>query len=267
MALLRDYYANMAAQMQAASNGLAQHFATHRPSSGANKEKIVADFLSKHLPSKFGIETGLLITSNGEFSNQADVIIVDHSYNAPLYGSYDSRLWPVESAFALVEVKSNLSPKELSDSVKKCVKFKKLERKFGDPTLPRISESLFVIFGFSSAEPKRLKTNIEAAIKDVPPEERPDLIIVLNKVVACCGQYLELTKLGQATSPYRTALMIQQGGPDLSSLLSNVEVLSLGENSLLVGLIYLDSWLRHAGSRQFDPINYLPLDMVFGQLV
>lgn len=82
----------------------------------------------------------------GEFSNQADLLIVDHMSNAPLYPVYKNKVWLVESVYAMVEVKTKLTNTEIKDIIPKCRKFKKMKRKYDFvPSISRIQESLFII--------------------------------------------------------------------------------------------------------------------------
>ena len=96
-----DYLADVARELQSKSTTIRRDFATHRPTAGTHREDLVAAFLRTHLPKRFGITTGLVISPDGEFSNQADLLIVDHMNNAPLHGGSSAELWPVEAVYAL----------------------------------------------------------------------------------------------------------------------------------------------------------------------
>ena len=124
--LLTDYLADVARSMRAKSAAIRRDFATHRLSAGENREDLVQHFLVEHLPNRFGVTTGIVITVDGAFSNQADLLVVDEQNNAPLYGSSRNKLWPVESVYAMFEVKTSLSPSELADAIAKCRRFKSL---------------------------------------------------------------------------------------------------------------------------------------------
>jgi hypothetical protein len=259
---LSTYLADVAREMRAQSAAIRRDFATHRPSAGSNREDIVERFLAGHLPKRFGVSTGLVISAEGEFSNQADLVVVDDFNNAPLYPNARNRLWPVEAVAAFVEVKTMLNAAETSDAVAKARRFKTLGRTFCNAGgTQRIVDSLFVLWGFDAPSFDTFKSNLTAALVGVPLSEQPDLVIVPDRLVARCGSYLELSKLGQPTSQHRADLHATHGS-DLSSLLpGSNEVAELGENSLLAGFVWLDSWLRQAGSRLVDPIRYLPSDI------
>src|SRR5215213_57356 len=121
---LHDYFADITEEIKRRSDRVRLGFSTHRPSAGDLRENIVAEFLRDYLPKAFGVDTGLILAKTGEFSNQADIMVVDHIYNAPLYPTESKHLWLVESVYAMFEVKTSLSPGELSDSLAKCKRFK-----------------------------------------------------------------------------------------------------------------------------------------------
>lgn len=74
----------------------------------------------------------MVISHDGAFSNQADLVVVDALNNSPLYGTARNQLWPVEAVYSLIEVKTTLSPGELRDAIAKGRKFKSLPRRFCD---------------------------------------------------------------------------------------------------------------------------------------
>lgn len=128
--VLPEYLSDVARDMRAKSAAIRRDFASHRLSAGENREDLVAEFLTNHLPRKFGVSSGIVISHDGLFSNQADLVVVDEQNNAPLYGATRNKLWPVEAVYALVEVKTTLSPSDLADAIAKGRKFKSLKRSF-----------------------------------------------------------------------------------------------------------------------------------------
>lgn len=264
---LPDYFAGVARMLREESESIRRSFKTHNLSAGENREDQVARFLTKHLPRRFQVGTGLVFSSDGVFSNQADLVVVDGLNNAPLHAFDRSQLWPVESVYAIVEVKTRLSPEDLRDSVAKCRRFKTLRRDFSDAYPPRIAESLFVIWGFESPAAETLKSNLLDVLEGVPREEQPDFLIVPDNLLAIAGSYLELTRLGQPGSPLRRDLEAKHG-TNLGMLLpEDAEINEMGENALLGWYVWFGSWLRQAGPRGADPIKYLPPDVTLGRKV
>lgn len=266
--VLPEYLSDVAREMRSKSASIRRDFATHRLSAGENREDLVVTFLTNHLPHKFGVSSGMVISHEGVFSNQADLVVVDALNNSPLYAATRNKLWPAEAVYALVEVKTTLSPADLKDCIAKGRRFKALPRRYCEAGQnQRITDSLFVIWGFDCPSPSTFKENLFTALSGVPRNEQPDLIVVPDRIIARAGTYLEISKLGQPNSPYRAQLHAQHGA-NLDALIPEpAEVEDLGENSLLAWYVWFDSWLRQAGSRLTDPVAYLPQDQLFGSAV
>jgi hypothetical protein len=253
--------------MKAKSASIRRDFASHRLSAGENREDLVAAFLREHLPQRFGVGSGLVISGNGMFSNQADLLVTDAFNNSPLYGSSSNQLWAAEAIFSLIEVKTTLTLPELRDAIAKGRRFKALPREFTDAGHgQRIRDSLFVIWAFDCPSSTTLKANLLTELAGVPLNEQPDFIVVPDRVVARLGSYSEIAVLGQPGSPYREGLH-QVHGADLSALLGPIQLYDMGENALLGWYIWFDSWLRQAGGRLTTPAAYLPPEQIYGTMV
>jgi hypothetical protein len=265
---LPDYMSDVTKQMRQESVCIRREFSTHHLSAGENREDLVKKFLQSHLPERFGVSSGIIVSPEGAFSNQADLVVVDKFNNSPIYPNYKNKLWPVEAVYALIEVKTNLSPSNLSDAIAKGQRFKKLKRNFCNAgQMQRISDSLFVIWAFESASPSTLKSSILSAFDGVQLSERPDLILVLESVVARSGSYMCLSKFGQKGSDYQVQQHAELKKKRMAIHVPEVEMFDMGENSLLGWHLWFDSWLRQAGPRLSDPLAYLPEVKEFGRVV
>jgi hypothetical protein len=229
--LLEEYLGDVSREMQAKSTAIRRHFASHRPSAGDNREDLVESFLRAHLPTKFGISTGIVVSTDGVF---------------------------FEAVFALVEVKTHLNPAEIADAVDKARRFKTMARQFCEAGIAqRIRHSLFVLWSFGAPEPETFKANFSSSLKGIPRNEQPDLIIVPDNFVGRAGDYFELSRLGQPGSAYRDQQASLHESSQLPLAPEINEVAVYKENSLLAGYVWLDSWLRQAGSRLANPLAYV----------
>ena len=52
-------------------------FVKHAGDKGDNREHILRDFLAEHLPRRYGVAQGEIITKTGERSHSADIIVYD----------------------------------------------------------------------------------------------------------------------------------------------------------------------------------------------
>lgn len=254
---IAEYFRYISNKLNADSEEIRSFFSSHRPSAGSNREGLVADFLSKHLPDKYEISHGLILSSEGEFSNQADIVISDKQNNAPLFSDRVEPIWLVEAVYSLIEVKTSLSPSVIDDCISKCKRFKSINRSLSDRNIERIKDSLFVIWAFEGPSPETFRDTIAQKYEGLPTEETPDLIIVPGKYVCIAGQYRALCRLGQHNSAHRQKIEAQ---PDLMQQLNGrgFEIAVLNEHSLLASMVWLSSWLHQAGERYAPLTKYLP---------
>lgn len=100
-------------------------FVTHSGDRGENREELLSSFLETHLPRRYGILKGEIITQDGDKSHSADIIIYD-ALNAPVLYRGRTAVVPIESVYGIIEVKSSLSKHELLDATAKIESFKRL---------------------------------------------------------------------------------------------------------------------------------------------
>lgn len=262
------YYSEIAQELKRKSDSIKIGFSTHALSAGENREDIVGQFLQKNLPKAFGISTGLILSNEGEFSNQADLIIVDELDNAPLYPDSSNKLWLVESVYAMIEVKTSLTPNAINDSINKCRRFKKLTRNYQSvPSLPRIKESLFIIWGFEGPSPDTLKKNFMNALKNIPIEEQPDFIIIPDSILITSGSYRKLSKFGMKGSQHQQKVLKKNSGKTYEEIFEPIEFQVLNDNSTLVFITWFTSWLKGAGVRSAPLDEYLGKSKIWGTTI
>lgn len=264
---LPEYFVDVVRTLNIASEGIRRDFASHRPSAGANREDLLKDFLEDHLPNKFGVDTGLIAATNGQFSKQADLIITDDQWNWSFYSSGPNKIYLVEGVYALIEVKTNLTRPEMEDAISKCRRFKTLPRKWSEVGTNRLHDSLFVVWSYDSPNASTVKENLVELLENVPIPEQPDFFIVPGQYVISCGSYRELSGLGQPESSFRRDL-IERYGNELKGLNFNrIPLYELGENSLFVWFIWFLSWLNRAGVRAPELLDYLPPEKEWGRVL
>lgn len=100
-------------------------FIKHAGDKGENREHILREFLANHLPKKYGVTKGEIITKNGQRSHSADVIIYD-AVNCPILYSEKTSIVPVEGVYGVIEVKSSLSKAEFINAARQVESFKRL---------------------------------------------------------------------------------------------------------------------------------------------
>jgi hypothetical protein len=100
-------------------------FIVHAGDKGENREEILREFLSTHLPKRYGVIKGEIITKDGVHSHAADIIIYD-ALDCPVLYNVKTAVLPIEGVYGIIEVKSRLSKVEFLDASCKIESFKRL---------------------------------------------------------------------------------------------------------------------------------------------
>ena len=157
---------------------------------GGLRERRVADFLSRTLPERYGIGTGHIIDTKGERSHQTDIVIYDavDGIAFPVDDYYS--LFPCESVYAAIEVKSTLVGSQ-NKTIHQCIKsthaLKSLNRqRYGLPPI------FSVVFAYQVTPDWTDQSNHHIKILEWfrhfcknengrdDPEMWPDMVVVLN---------------------------------------------------------------------------------------
>lgn len=93
---------------------------------GENRERILIDFLEKHIPARFSIEQrGIVFDHQYNKSSQVDVLIYEHNY--PKLGGQNPTLYFAEGVGGFIEVKSTLDKKTFTEAIKNVASVKRLK--------------------------------------------------------------------------------------------------------------------------------------------
>lgn len=94
---------------------------THNGERGRNDEEYLKQFLQRILPGRFSLGTGFIVSSDIEKkpSCQNDIIISDQFWNSPLYNELAAKVFPVETVYAIIEVKGVLDRSLKGRKIKK----------------------------------------------------------------------------------------------------------------------------------------------------
>lgn len=99
----------------------------HKGLKGRIREILVQDLLMPFLPSFVGAGTGKIIDSEEGQSAECDVVIYDRDVMPALLLGQREALFPVESVFYSIEVKTTLNLGELRDATAKAKRVKELK--------------------------------------------------------------------------------------------------------------------------------------------
>ncbi len=116
MDLLKSYYQAISSSMEAEVRNINGLF-DHQGVKGAGNENILMTLLSKFLPKKYGIGTGVVVDRNGKQSKQCDVVIYDATNYPEILGVTSTKFFPVDFVYAIIEVKTKLDSAKTGEAI------------------------------------------------------------------------------------------------------------------------------------------------------
>lgn len=128
----------------------------HRLDRGEAREAVVRGFLEEWLPTKYSYGRGEIISQDGQHSNQTDVVVFDALNSPAIFRQPDApSVYPVESVYGFIEVKSRLDKQTIHESVSKNARTKSLPRQQQEVNLGALTSTftyapLSGIFAFQS---------------------------------------------------------------------------------------------------------------------
>jgi len=123
---LRIEGANIEAELQKSN------LFSHMGDRGEFREQIVDRFLRPFLPPYYGLAPGEVFSSDGQQSAQVDIVVYDTVFSTVLFRTGTRFLFPAESIFGTIEVKSDLSRSELDKACANIASVKTLSRQTAD---------------------------------------------------------------------------------------------------------------------------------------
>lgn len=123
---LNDVFTNLEASLNSGMNIRIEHDLED----GKYREHLLRNILNKIVPKKYSITNGFIIDSNNNRTEEMDIIIYDSNYVPPFFEeSYT--IVPIEAVVAVIQVKTTLTRKQLSDAIRNVNSIDKLHAKTG----------------------------------------------------------------------------------------------------------------------------------------
>lgn len=107
---------------------LSWHSITHNGVMGDVNEQLFIDVLRRYLPRRYGVEQGIVIDSNGNTSDQIDIVIYDPQYTPTILDQQEHRYVLAEAVYAVLEVKPEINSETLQYAADKARSVRVLER-------------------------------------------------------------------------------------------------------------------------------------------
>ena len=168
----------------------------HNASAGTLREKLVNEIIVPYIPDCFGVSSGLCYDRKENKSKQLDLVVYDKLYSYKLPFSDSFSVFPCESVYGNIEVKTNLNNQSIQDSIDNILSLKSLERDdatefdffpnlrltVGNKEMGTKKNYYFgIVFAYESSEVKTIMKNIEQSNKPKDNLLLPDAFILLDK--------------------------------------------------------------------------------------
>ncbi len=168
MNIVEEYWAGAVQRLQVEVD-VFNRLIGHAGEQGRENELALSRVLQNLIPRRLGVGSGIIIDSKNNRSKQTDIIIYDSADQPTLLAQTSQVIFPVETVYAAVEVKTTLTPEELRDCGAKRDKLLELS-----PTDDRYPT--FVVLAYAaSMSPGAAARNILALA-----EGKPDLLCILD---------------------------------------------------------------------------------------
>jgi hypothetical protein len=165
---------------------------SHPGERGRNNEQVLATFLESHLPHRYTVSTGKVMSATGEESGQVDVIVHDRFETPELELGRAWRLIPIESVYAVISVKTTLDRGELRDSMTSIEKVRSLRRvaamdnaagRLTPIEEARVLRPRGLVFAFKSswASPAAVDTVFRELLTEFNDDHRPNGVCLLDQ--------------------------------------------------------------------------------------
>ena len=160
MAILEEYWSGVLRRLEAEVDTF-NRLIDHQGEKGRENELSLARIIEKLIPSRYGIGSGLLIDSEGNYSKQIDIVVFDSSNEPTLMAQTNQVLFPVENVLLCIEVKTTVDKSEIDDATSKMRSIRELRTRGRLPS--------FCLFGYSAAvSAKTLASHLQNSQDNYP---------------------------------------------------------------------------------------------------
>src|SRR2546429_5894837 len=105
--IIEQYYRGITQQLRSEVNFI-NSLSKHQGVKGSGNEEILRDLLTKFIPKRYGVGTGIVVDKHGHQSRQSDIIIYDTFLYPSLLALATLHLFPVDIVYATIEVTTTL---------------------------------------------------------------------------------------------------------------------------------------------------------------
>jgi len=124
--IIEQYYRGITQQLRSEVNFINSLF-EHQGVKGSGNEEILRDLLTKFIPKRYGVGTGIVVDKHGHQSRQSDIIIYDTFLYPSLLSLATLHLFPVDIVYATIEVKTTLDSSSSKEALENIASVKRLD--------------------------------------------------------------------------------------------------------------------------------------------
>lgn len=132
--VLNQYYQGITQQLRSEVDFINSLF-EHQGVKGAGNENALRNLITKFIPKRYGVGTGVVIDQYGHPSRQCDIVIYDTFLYPSLLSLTSVHLFPVDLVYATIEVKTTLNSQSAKEAIENIASVRSLDfvkMAFGD---------------------------------------------------------------------------------------------------------------------------------------
>lgn len=162
---------------------------------GEMREEEIVEAIRPHIPRRYELVKGVVISSDGTESDPQDIILVDSFTMPPIFGRGNNKAVPVESVVGTIQVKSVASADEIKKAVKNVASAKRLlsdnlrygypaaggDEKYIQATSATFFGGVIVLYKRPNSRNKTHAKNFVNSVLSLPERERTDAFCLLDE--------------------------------------------------------------------------------------
>lgn len=100
----------------------------HPSAKGDSSEAVWTTLFTKYLPQRYAAAKATIVDSNGQFSDQIDIVLFDRQYTPLIFEHQNEIVVPAEAVYALFEAKQDIRPRYVRYAQQKVATVRRLHR-------------------------------------------------------------------------------------------------------------------------------------------
>ncbi len=100
----------------------------HASAKGESSEAVWRTLFTKYLPQRYAVAKATIVDSNGQFSDQIDLVLFDRQYTPLIFEHHGQIIVPVEAVYALFEAKQDIRSDHVKYAQRKAASVRRLHR-------------------------------------------------------------------------------------------------------------------------------------------